>query len=125
MFGLDICNTAPIRKAQFDQVAAVHTPITELFREDLGNRYPAFLSHPQATAYLWDSLAAAYLIDPGFVTRSESRYLDVVTAWGKFYGSTSRLDRRVAPDATPVVVALGLDFNRVFNLYKEKLTRHE
>jgi inosine-uridine nucleoside N-ribohydrolase len=123
MFGLDICNNAPIRKAQFDQVVAVKTPITDLAREDLGNRYPGFFKHPQGTAYMWDSLAAAYLIDPGFVTKSESRYLDVMTAWGKFYGSTVPLDRRVAPDATPVVVTLDLDYQRVFGLYKERLTR--
>jgi inosine-uridine nucleoside N-ribohydrolase len=123
MFALDICNTAPIRKPEFDRIVAVHTPITDLYREDLGNRYPAFLKHPDGVAYMWDSLAAAYLIDPGFVTRSETRYLDVLTAWGKFYGSTVPLDRRAVPEATPVLVALTLDYNRVFNLYKDKLTR--
>ena len=66
---------------------------------------------------MWDSLAAAYLLDPDFVTKSETRYLDVQTAWGQFYGSTVPLDRRVAPDATPVTVMLGLDFKRVFALY--------
>ena len=125
MFGLDICNTAPIRKAEFDQIVAVKTPITELFREDLGNRYPGFLKHPDATGYLWDSLAAAYLLDPGFVTKSDSRYLDVLTAWGRFYGSTVPLDRRAAPDATPVTVMLALDFKRVFEIYKSKLTHLE
>jgi len=125
MFGLDICNTAPIHKAEFDQVAAVRTPITGLFREDLGNRYPGFLHNPGATGYLWDSLAAAYLLDPGFVTRSDIRYLDVLTAWGRFYGSTVPLDRRAAPDATPVTVMLALDFHRVFTLYKDKLTRQD
>jgi inosine-uridine nucleoside N-ribohydrolase len=123
MFGLDICNQAPIHKAEFDRIANVHTPIADLFREDLGERYPAFLRQPAATAYLWDSLAAAYLVDPGFVTRSEMRYLDVETAWGKFYGSTKPLDRRVAPDATPVTLMLGLNFPRVFELYRELLTR--
>lgn len=122
MFGLDICNMAPIRKPQFEQIIAVRTPITDLFREDLGNRYPGFFQHPQGTAYMWDSLAAAYLLEPRFVTKSETRYLDVVTAWGKFYGSTAPLDRRVAPDATPVLMATELDFARVFGLYKEKLT---
>src|SRR5580698_224198 len=29
MFALDICNTAPIRKPEFDQIVAVHTPITK------------------------------------------------------------------------------------------------
>ncbi len=123
MFGLDICNTAPIHKAEFDQIVAVRTPITELYREDFGYRYPGFLEHPGATAFMWDSLPAAYLVDPGFVTRSESRYLDVLASWGRFYGSTVPLDRRVAPNATPVTVMVALDYNRVFGLYKELLTK--
>jgi inosine-uridine nucleoside N-ribohydrolase len=123
MFGLDICNTAVIHKAEFDQIVAVHTPVTDLFREDLGNRYPGFLKHPEAIGYMWDSLAAAYLLDPGFVTRSELRYLDVLTSWGRFYGSTVPLDRRTVPDATPVTVMWDLDFKRVFGLYKNRLTQ--
>jgi purine nucleosidase len=123
MFALDVCNTAPIRKQQFDEIVAVRTPITDLVREDLGNRYPGFLHNPNGTAYLWDSLAAGYLIDPGFVTKFETEYLDVLSAWGRFYGSTVPLDRRVVPDATPVTVATQIDFNRIFNLYKERLTR--
>ena len=125
MFSLDICNMAPIRKAQFDEVAAARTPITDLFSEDFGNRYPGFYRHPDGVTYLWDSLPAAYLIDPAIVTRSETQTLDVITAWGKFYGATQPLDRRVAPDATPVTVMLGLDFKRMWNLYKTLLTRHE
>jgi inosine-uridine nucleoside N-ribohydrolase len=123
MFGLDICNLAKIRKAEFDQIANAHTPISDLFREDLGNHYPGFLKKPEASAFLWDSLAAAYLLDPDFVTKSESRYLDVQTTWGQFYGSTTPLDRRATPDATPVTVMLGLDFKRVFALYKDRLIR--
>jgi inosine-uridine nucleoside N-ribohydrolase len=125
MFGLEICNQAPLHKAEFDQVAAAHTPITDLFREDLGDRYPGFLHHPSATGYMWDSLTAAYLIDPGFITRSEMHYVDVLAAWGKFYGSTVPLDRRVAPEATPVTEMLGLDFKRVFGLYKDLLTKKD
>ena len=123
MFGLDICNLAPIHKAEFDQIVAMHTPITNLYRQDLGERYPGFLHHADAVGYMWDSLAAAYLLDPGFVTHSESHYLDVLASWGRFYGSTVPLDRRAAPDATPVVVATTLDFQRVFGLYKELLTK--
>jgi len=123
MFGLDVCNLAKIRKAEFDQIVAIKTPITDLYREDLGNRYPGFLKKPDAVGYMWDSLAAAYLLDPEIVTKIESRFLDVQTTWGLFYGSTVPLDRRVAPAATPVIVALGLDFKRVFALYKERLTK--
>ena len=123
MFGLDICNLAVIRKAEFDEVAAAQTPIAALYREDLGNRYPGFNVHPDGKSYLWESLAAAWLLDPGFVTKSEWQDLDVLTAWGRFYGSTVALDRRTAPEATPVTVMQQLDFKRVFGLYKDLLTR--
>lgn len=122
MFGLDVCGAAPIRKAEFDQIASAGTPVANLYREDLGKRYPAFLSHPDATAYMWDSLAAAYLLDPAFVTGSEMRYLDVETGWGKSYGAAIPLDRRLAPGATPVKVMQALDFPRVFALYRKLLT---
>ena len=125
MFPLDVCNTAQIRKAEFDRIAAVRTPVTALYSQDAGERYPGFLKNPAAVGYLWDELAAAYLLDPGFVTRSESRYLDVTTVWSRFYGATIPLDRRVAPDATPVEVALAIDFRRVFELYRGLLTRAE
>lgn len=125
MFGLDICNLAPLHKAEFDQIVRVHTPITDLFREDLGNRYPGFLHKPNAQAYMWDALAAAYLIDPGFVTRYETHHLDVVTDWGRFYGATIPLDQHLADGVPPVTVAMDLDYRRVFALYKEKLTKSE
>jgi inosine-uridine nucleoside N-ribohydrolase len=125
MFALDVCNTAPIRKAEFDQIVTVRTPITDLFREDLGNRYPGFLKHPEGIAYMWDSLAAAYLIDPAFVTKWETQHLDVQAAWDRFYGATIPLARGVAPDATPVSVATELNFQRVFAVYKDRLTHRE
>ncbi len=121
LFDLDICNRALLRKPQFDEIVAAHTPITELFREDYGNRYPGFLQHPGASVPLWDVLAAAWLLDPEFVTRSEMRYLDVQTSWGRFYGATIPLDRAQAPDATPVTLMLDLNTQRVFRLYRDLL----
>ena len=122
MFGLDIANTAPVRKAHFEELIAVKTPVTDLIREDWGNRYPAFLKQADAVNYLWDALAAGYLLDPEYVTKWETAYLDVQTQWGKFYGSTVPLDRKAAPHATPVQVALHLDFKRFWSLFKQKMT---
>jgi inosine-uridine nucleoside N-ribohydrolase len=123
MFALDICNQAVLTRARFDEIAAVKTPITELYREDYGTRYPAFYQHPDATGYLWDELAAGYLIDPGIVTQSESSYLDVDTTFGPSYGAVVPLDRALAPEATPVEVMLKLDAARAFKMYKDLLTR--
>lgn len=122
MFPLDICNHAVLSKALFDQVAAVKTPITERYRQDFGLRYPGFLKNPKTTGYLWDELAAAWLLDTGFVTSSESAFLDLVTQFGPKYGATVPLDRRLAPEATPVRVMLDLDFERFSSLYRRLLT---
>ncbi len=122
MFPLDICNRTVLTKAHFDQVVAVKTGVTARYREDLGVRYPGFIKNPQARGYLWDELAAAWLLDTGFVTKSETVYLDVDTRFGAGYGATVPLDRKVAPEATPVRVMLDLDFARVFAMYKRLLT---
>ena len=122
MFGLDICNRAVLTKPLFDQIAGAKTPVAARYREDAGLRYPGFLKNPNATGYLWDELAAAYLLDPVFVTKSETSYLDVDTRFGGSYGATIALDRKLAPGATPVRVMLDLDFPRVFAIYKRLLS---
>ena len=123
MFGLDICNHAVMTRPMFDEIVAARTPVTELFKESLGNHYPEFLKKTGATGYIWDCLAAGYLIDPSFVTRSEKLYLDVESSFGKSYGAVRELDRKLAPEATPVAVMLDLDVPRFFRMYKDLLTR--
>lgn len=120
MFGLDISYRAPIDKDHYDQIAAVKTPVTALMRQDVGKRYE---KDPAAKAYAWDCVPAAYLLDPAIVTRRESAYLDVDTTFGKNYGAVIPLDRSIAPDATPVDVALDLDFPKFYDLYKTLLTK--
>ncbi len=120
MFGLDICNRATLDKAGYDAIASVKTPVTALFREDLGKQ---FAKDPNASTHIWDCLAAGYLIDPTFVTKRETAYLDVDTAFGKNYGAVIPLDRSMAPDATPVEVMLDLDFPKFFEMYKTLLTK--
>lgn len=119
MFGLDICNHARLDKTRFDEIASVKTPVTALFREDLGKR---FAKNPAAFTYIWDCLAAAYLLDPGFLTKRETAYLDVDTSFGKNYGAVVPLDRTIAPGATAVEVMLDLDFAKFFEMYKTLLT---
>jgi len=122
MFPLDICNRAILNKTRFDEIIAAHTPVTERYKEDYGERYPGFFKNSNATGFLWDELAAAWLLDTGFVTKSETAWLDIDTRFGKTYGATVPLDRRLAPDATPVRVMLDLDYPRLWSLYKRLLT---
>lgn len=123
LFALDVCNKVKLTRAMFDQVIAVKTPITDLYREDFGNRYPGFLKNPKAEGSMWDELAAAYVIDPALVKRTEPMHLDVETMFGPQYGAVKPLDRALAPDATPVTVVLDMDFARVFAIYRAALTK--
>jgi inosine-uridine nucleoside N-ribohydrolase len=122
MFPLDICNRAVLTKMRFDEIVAATTPVTERYKEDYGQRYPGFLKHPNATGFLWDELAAAWLLDTGFVTKSETVWLDIDTRFGKTYGATIPLERKLAPDATPVRVMLDLDYPRLWTIYRRLLT---
>jgi inosine-uridine nucleoside N-ribohydrolase len=125
MFGLDITNHAPVRKADYEQIIAVKTPITALYAEDMGNQYPAFNTNPDGITYLWDTLVAAYLIDKSIVTSSDTKYLDVDARFGPDYGAVIPLDRELAPSATPVQVMTGLDHAKAWTLYKTALTKLE
>jgi inosine-uridine nucleoside N-ribohydrolase len=124
MFGLDICNQARITRALFNEIVAAKTPITRLYAEDLGNRYPGFYKKADAPpAYMWDAVTAAYLIDSSIVTRSETMYLDIKTQFSKSYGAVTKLDRKIAPDATPAQVMMDLNFPKAWRIYKELLTQ--
>ncbi len=119
MFGLDICNHAKLDKARYEEIASVKTPITALFREDLAKQF----KDPAKTTYIWDCLAAGYLLDPSFVSKRETSYLDVDTTFGKNYGAVIPLDKTLAPAAAPVEVMLDLDFPKFWEMYKSLLTK--
>ncbi len=125
LFPLDVCNNAHLTKAIFDRVVSVKTSITDLYREDFGNRYPGFLKNPNAESSLWDELATAGLIDPKLITRTETAWLDIDTTFGPSYGAVEPLDRTLAPNATPVTVVLDMDFPKVFERYTTALTTRQ
>ena len=123
MFALDATNHVPIRKSQFEQIIAVKTPITELYRKDMGEEYPGFFKNPDAITYMWDALVSAYLIDPSVVTATQTKYLDVDTEFGPHYGAVISLDRSLAPAATPVRVVTKVNPGKAWKLYNDLLTR--
>ena len=123
MFGLDITNRAKTVRRLFDEIARADTPLSKLYKDDAGNGYPGFLKNPAATGFLWDELAAAWLVDESIVTGSEELRLDVSTNFPSGYGGVTRLaDSRLAPDAALTRVMLGLDSAKAFAIYRDALT---
>ncbi len=123
MFGLDITNRAPFTKAQFDQITAKRTPITEILLEDDRRRSWGFQANPQSSSYIWDCLAAGYLIDAAFVTAEERVPVDVDTALGPSYGATYEPSGQAPATLRPTRVMLDLDYERFMALYSDLLTR--
>ena len=125
LFPLDVCNKAHLTQALFNRVVAVKTPITDLYREDFGNRYPGFLKNPKAESFLWDELATAGLLNPKLITRTESAWLDVDTTFGPRYGAVKSLNKAPLPTATPTIIVLDMDFPKVFETYVAALTARQ
>jgi inosine-uridine nucleoside N-ribohydrolase len=117
LFGLDICNKAVYGRKEFDAIANGASPVAKLYRENFGYQYPGFLKNKNAKGYLWDELAAAYLIDPSVVTRFEDLYLDVDTTFGPRYGSVQVLSQAPVAGSTKVKVMLDVDYKKAMFLY--------
>ena len=120
MFGLDVTNHAPLHKTRFDRIVAVDTPLTRLMRYDMGPRFDA---DPAATAYVWDCITAAWLIEPSIVTASALLPIAVDATFGPTYGATI-VDAGGGVGSGPrVEVMLDLDVERFYALYADLLTR--
>ena len=120
MFGLDITNHAPLHRTRFERIVAVDTPLTRLMRHDMGVRFHA---DPAATAYVWDCITAAWLIDPSIVTTSERLPIAVDTTFGPSYGATIVDAGGGGDTGGQVDVMLDLDVERFYALYADLLTR--
>jgi purine nucleosidase len=75
--------------------------------------------------YLWDELAAAAWLDPGLITKKDTRYMDVDLAQGAAgYGNTLTWTDQDKPKLTlqPVEVQLDLDAAKFYKLLVDLLT---
>ncbi len=123
MFGLDITNRAPFTKPQFDAIVAAETPIAEILLEDDRRTDWGFSANPEISTYIWDCLAAGFLLDPEFVTREETVRVDVDTTFGPSYGATYEPAGESHSDILPTRVTLDLDYERFMSLYSDLLMR--
>jgi inosine-uridine nucleoside N-ribohydrolase len=74
--------------------------------------------------YLWDELAAAAWLDPGIITKKETRYIDVDLDRGADYGNTLTWSDQDRPkiDVKPVEIQVDLDREKFYKRFVELLT---
>ncbi len=74
--------------------------------------------------YLWDELAAAAWLDPGLITRKETRYMDIDLDRGANYGNIltwTDLDKPKL-EVRPVEIQVDLDTERFYKMLVDLLT---
>ncbi|MCB0355385.1 MAG: nucleoside hydrolase [Bdellovibrionales bacterium] len=122
MFALDITNQAVLTKVEFARVVKVKTPITDIYNEDIGNRWPGFNKTPDTTSFVWDALVSAYLVDGSFITSSQTYYLKVNSKYNKFMGQV-QYSKSPRVGYNKVMVMKSMDKSLFFDLYTHLLTQ--
>jgi inosine-uridine nucleoside N-ribohydrolase len=74
--------------------------------------------------YLWDELAAAAWLDPGIITKRETRFMDVDLSHEAGYGNILTWTEGDKPklDVQPVEIQVDLDTEKFYDLFVELLT---
>lgn len=80
---LDVTNTAMFDKQVFDKISGAGTPVASMFKAGYEED---FAKDPNARAEVWDTLAAAYILDPTLATDVRELNVDVDTVFGANYG---------------------------------------
>jgi purine nucleosidase len=74
--------------------------------------------------YLWDELAAAAWLDPGLITKTDMRYLDIDLDRGAGYGDTLSWSESDKPKIVgpPVEIQVDLDAQRFYKMFVDLLS---
>ena len=73
--------------------------------------------------YLWDELAAAAWLDPGLITKKETRFMDIDLGRGAGYGDTLTWTDRDRPkvEVQPVEIQVDLDLEKFYKMFVDLL----
>lgn len=118
--GLDVCEKYHFNKDIYGQITAVDTPVSAFFKHMYG---PGSEKNPDMTRLVWDTVAAAVVIDPSLITEEETRWVDVNADYGVDYGRSLGY-RQPGPVGTQRArVLFSIDEARFWNLMVDLLTK--
>lgn len=81
--GLDVCEKVHFTIDEYHRLIASGTEVAKMIEAIYG---PRFEADPKRTSYVWDTIAAAVIIDPTLITEVETRWIDVNDEFGLDYG---------------------------------------
>ncbi len=111
--GLDVCEKYRLNKKLFERITAVGTPIAKMFREKYG---PSFEKDPGYTRLVWDTIAAAVVIDPTLIVEEEIRWVDVNSDFSLDYGRSLGYRKHGPAGTQKARILMEIDEKRFWNL---------
>jgi len=118
--GLDVCEKYRFNKKLFDRITSADTPIAAMFRKTYG---PSFEKEPAYTRLVWDTIAAAVVIDPTLIVEEETRWVDVNSDYGLDYGRSLGYTRQGPAGTQRARILQTIDEKRFWNLMVGLLTK--
>jgi len=110
---LDVCEKYRFNKNIFDRITAPDTPIARMFEKKYG---PRFDTDPDYTRLVWDTIAAAVVIDPTLITAQQNRSVDVNSDYGLDYGRSLSYKIQAPPGTQKARILFAIDEKRFWNL---------
>ena len=117
--GLDVCEKYRFNKKLFDRITAVNKPVAKMFKEKYG---PEFNRNANYTRLVWDTIAAAVVIDPTLITEEETRWVDVNSDYGLDYGRSLSYSKQGPAGTQKARILFSIDEERFWNLMVDLLT---
>ena len=111
--GLDVCEKYRLNKKLFERITAVDTPIAKMLREKYG---PSFEKDPGYTRLVWDTIAAAVVIDPTLIVEEETMWVDVNSDYNLDYGRSLGYRKQGPAGTQKARILMEIDEKRFWNL---------
>ncbi len=118
--GLDVCNKYHLNKKLYDRITAVNSSIAKMFKKKFG---PEFKKDQKYTRLVWDTIAAAVVIDPTLIAEEETRWIDVNSEYGLDYGRSLGYQKQGPAGTQKARILMTIDEKRFWNLMVEQLTK--
>ena len=118
--GLDVCEKYRLDKKLYERITAVETPIAKMFKEKYGPRFDLDQGY---TRLVWDTIAAAVVIDPTLIVKEETRWVDVNSDYNLDYGRSLSYKTQGPAGTHKARILMEIDEKRFWNLMVSMLQK--
>jgi inosine-uridine nucleoside N-ribohydrolase len=118
--GLDVCEKYRFNDKIYKRITSAKTPIAKMFKEKYG---PEFKKDSNFTRLVWDTIAAAVVIDPSLIIKEKIRWVDVNSHYNLDYGRSLGY-KKLGPAGTQKArILMEIDERRFWDLMIDLLRK--